>query len=437
MKSGLYKNKAFTFEWLYALMLIIYAGNASNLVRSLNSWNNIWGLILPVAMSVCLAFKHKVKIKKPLIILISTYTIYFIALTIKFGEFHPRFYAIYLIYFIIAYVSLNVFKLTIFIYYENILYYLCIISLMFWVILLIFPYQFANLLHSISLEPGSPNVHSNILIYTISDYADSVLNANFSIGPIRIFRNAGFAWEPGAFSVLINLAIFFNLLQNKFKTTKNKSFWIFVITLITTFSTTGYSIFMMLMLLYIYNQKIKYVIWLSALLGTFSIYIITLPFMYDKIKKISQEDNTEEQIENSIKYGISYTPQRIQSFIIDWQDFLNNPILGYGGHIKERWISQLGADVASISGIGKVFAKFGLVGAIFFFLSLFKSSKLITWCYDFKGWFFPYLLIIMISISYSLIEMPLFMCFWMIGMFLPMEDLRIYLIKNIYHNHNI
>ena len=118
-------------------------------------------------------------------------------------------------------------------------------------------------------------------------------------------------------------------------------------------------------------------------------------------------------------YDKQYAPQRITSFIIDFEDFLNNPILGYGGHQQERWTNKLGAQIASISGIGKILAKFGMVGTIFFFLMLFKSSKILTEIFTIKGWFFLLIIFIMISFSYSIIEHPLLICFWMFAFFLP------------------
>jgi hypothetical protein len=402
-------------DYLFVFILIIYGGSATVFVRSIETWENVLGLGFILAFSLYYFVIKGVQISKEFIYLVTGFVLYFLASTIKFSEIHPRFFGLYIIYFYITFVIVNVLKIRFFIIYETILYYLCIIALIFWGIQQVIPEAFENIIKSIAFsKPGADGVESNIIFYTVNN----VVSYNFNIFGIPLKRNPGFAWEPGAFAVLINLAMFINLVTNKFVLKGNKRFWLFAIALITTFSTTGYSIFALLIVLYIYNQKLEYMLWFTPVAIIGGIYLFSLPLMADKIIDLSQED-TNELVANSILYDSSYTPQRLTSFLIDWQDFISNPILGYGGHVEERWTAKLGADIASISGIGKIFARFGLIGAVFFFLLLFRSSKRMTSLFRFKGWIFPFLLIIMISISYSLVEHPLLMCFWMMTIFMP------------------
>jgi len=269
-------------------------------------------------------------------------------------------------------------------------------------------------MHQISFSrPGSGNVDSNIILYTINNFS-TIEDTNINIGGISLVRNSGFAWEPGGFACLIDLAIFINLIRTKFRLTYNSKIWVFIVALITTFSTTGISIFFLLLVFYIYNQHIKYTVLLIPLTLALGIYITTLPFMAEKLIDVSNYD-TEEMIENTIEYDLQSTPQRLESLEIDFVDFMNNPILGYGGHMEEQWTSKLGAQVATISGIGKVMAVFGLVGILFFLINLIKTSKEFAKSFKFKGWLFPFLMVIMIAVSYSLIFMPLLMCFWLMN----------------------
>jgi hypothetical protein len=366
-----YKSNAiFWLDYLFVFILVIYAGKATTFVRSLETWENIWGLLFILSFTVAFAFRQNVGITVKFIYLILGFTIYFLALTLEFQEIHPRFFGIYLINFYIAFVSISSLKKKFFVIYEHVLYYLCLIALIFWAIQQVIPNEFASILKTLAfLEPGAGNVESSIIIYTINN----VVAYHFNFLGLPICRNSGFAWEPGALAVFINLAIFINMFRNRFQIKNNRRFWLFVIVLITTFSTTGYGIFMLLILFYVYNQHVKYMLWLSPLAIILCLYLVSLPFMTDKLIEISQQD-TEQQIENSITYGGSYAPQRITSFLIDWQDFLNNPILGYGGHGEERWTTKLGADIASISGIGKIFARFGLVGVVGLILYKLGSS---------------------------------------------------------------
>jgi hypothetical protein len=138
--------------------------------------------------------------------------------------------------------------------------------------------------------------------------------------------------------------------------------------------------------------------------------------MLDKIQEVSQHD-TELMVRNSIRYGGTYTPQRIASLQIDFKDFLNHPILGYGGFMEARWTKKLGANISTISGIGKILARFGIIGTFFFLFSLFKTSRSLQSIYSFRGWIFFILLILVISFSYSIIELPILLCFWLFYLF--------------------
>ena len=296
---------------------------------------------------------------------------------------------------------------------------MCKISIGFWIILCISPSFLYDTMASISfLTPATDLIHSNIIVYTLNSN-DIVQTLNSTqIANLTLYRNAGFSWEPGGFAALICLGIFINLIRNNFNVRKNKNIWILVAALSTTFSTTGYGIFMLLILFYLHNINIKYKVFLFPFFIGISIYLLTLPFMLDKLVYYS-ENNIDEEIQSSIRYDVNKTPQRVNSLIIDFQDFKNNPILGYGGHLDERWTSKLGANISTISGIGKIFAVFGLVGVIFFFSELYRSSKFLSLNYKFKGWVFPFLMILMIALSYSLIFNPVFMSFWLFAFFMP------------------
>tara|TARA_B110000211_G_scaffold61909_1_gene70254 strand:- start:8 stop:1279 length:1272 start_codon:yes stop_codon:yes gene_type:complete len=402
----------------FVFILLIYAGRASVFVRSIDSWENIYGLLFIIISTQLFTIYHKVGLKISFVYLIAGFSIYFILVTIKFNQFHPRFYFIYFIGFYITYVIIKALKHHFFLIFENVLVLLCKISLGFWIFLIFSPSSLYQLFNSLAfLTPGTEGVASNIIIYTLN--ARTIMEqVSFEIGNLSIYRNAGFSWEPGAFAVLINLGIFINMIRYRFRIKNNKNIRILLLALITTFSTTGYGILMILVLMYFYNIKSKYKSTLFPLFIALGIYLLSLPFMLDKVIEVS-DNNINAEVKSSILYGGHKTPQRINSFIIDFQDFINNPILGYGGHQDERWTSKLGANISTISGIGKVFSVFGLVGVIFFFTLLYKSSKLFSLHYNFKGWIFPFLIILMIAISYSLIFNSILMCFWISSLFMP------------------
>jgi len=413
MNNILNKNSSL-LDHIFIFIIIIYAGRATTFVTSIETWENPLGLFLPIFIATLIVFYYRISFSKKFLFLLAGFLFYNIIVSYKFSAIHPRFIGIYLIRFYIAYVIFTSLRFRFFIIYEKIIYYLSIIALCFWVIHILVPTTLLNILSQLNFsEPGSSNVDSNIIIYTINNLS-TIENTNINLGGLSLVRNSGFAWEPGGFACFINLAIFINLVRTKFRLYNNIKLWVLILALITTFSTTGISIFLLLIVFYAYNIKLKYALIFVPFIIVFGIYISTLPFMAEKLADVS-EYNTEEIIENSITYETQATPQRFESLEIDFVDFVNNPIFGYGGHLEERWTEKLGANIQTISGIGKVMAAFGIVGILFFLINLIISSKELSILFRFKGWLFPFLMIIMISISYSLIFTPLLMCFWLIN----------------------
>lgn len=425
-------------EYFAVFLVIFYAGNASMFVRSFENWDNPVGLLLPLITIAGLGLIKGVHFNQKFILLIIGYILYTVASTIKFGEVHPRFMAINLIKFTLAYMLISSLRTRFFSIYEQILFYLSLIAIGFWALHNIVPDAFTSFLEKIEFstqgeEKGS--IRLNTIIFTISNY-DVVKNHIADFGIFQLYRNSGFAWEPGAFSAYINIAILFNLLRTKFRLKNNFRFIVFVIALTTTFSTTGYTIFILLIIFYVYNQNFQKVVVLLPVVALFAAYLFTLPFMAEKISEAS-EYNTEELVYNSLKYDIQYIPQRFESLQIDFRDFINHPVIGYGGHQEARWTKQLGANISTISGIGKIMAQFGIVGIIFFVFSLYKSSQQITHLYKAKGVIFPFLFIIMIAISYNIFSV-LYLSIWLLYLpnFYKTEMLRIYLRQKIVDHSN-
>lgn len=430
MKNRLYRNKYHYLDYTFVLILIIYGGSATTFTRSLNSWEVIQGLLLIFGFTLYYVEKNKIKISKKFLVLLACFTIYFIGLTIKFHELHPRFWGIYIVSFFITYVAITRLKHHFFFIYEEVMYYLCWIALFIWLLFQVFPTALTSLFDVIAFSaPGSANVKSNILIYTINDSKFIGEEYYINLGFFSFSRNPGFAWEPGAFAVFICLAVYIHMIKCEFKKIFNKRFWLYAICLFTTFSTTGFAILFVIIAFYLYNIDLNMKGFYIICLITIGFLVYSSDLMTNKLDKVVGQD-TEKQISNSIKYKSVYTPQRYTSFLIDFKDFINNPVLGYGGHDEDRWTVKLGAHIGSVSGIGKLLAKFGLIGTIFFFVLLVDSSKKLARIFHYRGWGFLLAIIVMISISYSLIEHPLIMCFWMFSFLIPELPLKLKHKKN-------
>lgn len=320
---------------------------------------------------------------------------------------------IYPLTFFIAYTTVVSLKTSFFFYYETCLKYLCLIALFFWILQVLMPGPLTEILKSLTFfKPYNEIIQAHVIVFSIlNEGVESFLP-----------RNSGFAWEPGAFAVFINLAIFANLVRNSFRIRNNKNLLIFIISLLSTQSTTGYSIFLLLAAFYFINMKgmtLKILIIPLVIIGV--LYIFSLPFMYEKIASLGSE-----KVSDLVEIGAKdwnkdkmIGAQRFVSFQIDFIDFLNNPILGYGGHDEEMWTRKSNINVVSISGIGKILAKFGLVGCFFFIVVLYRNSVRFSKFFGYKGKLLLFLLILQVSISYSLIENALLICFWMFFYFNP------------------
>ncbi len=401
------------FDYLVVFIITIYAGKATVFVQAIEGWDHPVGLFFPIVVFTAFGFIKNIRFNRKFLLLIIGYTLYFIASTLKFGQLHPRFFLINIIHFTFAYLTISGLRYRFFSIYETILFYLCIIAIVFWILMNVFPESFIEFLRHFEFSSqGEPegNIDYNTIVYTVSNF-NYKQEQTVSLGALNLFRNSGFAWEPGAFAVYINIAIFFNLIRNKFNLRNNGKLWIFIAALATTFSTTGYSIFVLLVLFYIYNQRLVRIIWLIPVILLMVFYLFTLPFMAEKITK-TFEFNTRELVYNSLKYDAKYQPQRFESLRIDFVDFLNHPLIGYGGHQDAKWTNQMGATISTVSGIGKIMAQYGIVGILFFSISLWKSSKQLIKVFNVRGLIFPILFILLISISYGLF-IALYMCLWL------------------------
>lgn len=393
--------------------LLLIAGSATEFARSFQTWGNPLAIVIPLLISLRFINKFKLSFNKYFNLLIFFFIIYYVLLTLKFNEIHYKFLIIYPLSFFIAYAVIMALKIQFFIIYEKLLIGLCWIAIFFWTLQIFIPEELTTILKSITLlKPFNETIQAHIGVYTIiKEGVESLLP-----------RNAGFSWEPGAFSVFINFAIFINLIRKQFKLKKNYGLYILIVTLISTQSTTGYSIFLLIAVFYFINIKMRsgFVLFVPLfIIGVF--YLFSLPFMYEKIdvlinEKVSDVVNTGAQEWNNDNV---IGAQRFVSLQIDFIDFLNNPILGYGGHDEDMWTRKSNANVVSISGIGKILARFGLVGTLFFLIILYNSSVHFSKAFHYKGKLILFFLILQVSISYSLIETPIFLCFWMFFYFQP------------------
>ncbi|HEY4324213.1 MAG TPA: O-antigen ligase family protein [Mucilaginibacter sp.] len=214
------------------------------------------------------------------------------------------------------------------------------------------------------------------------------------------------------FTIFVNIALYFNLtIKRKFFTLSNL---IFILTIITTFSTTGYialSFTVLLYLLFYSKSKFKIVYLSCFIIG--SVYVSNLDFLKVKIlQQIKESDKTKG-------FGKSSGASRFGSVYIHYQVISEYPITGVGDGAT-RYIADFTDADSTANGVTFVFVKYGLFIGIFYYFLLLKSCKNIMKYYT-KGNFFGYdLFILLLILAFSQdITVRLFYFFLIIwGMFI-------------------
>ena len=406
------------FEYFFVFVLIIYAGHAISHVTSISIIQNPIWVMIPVILSGILALKWRILFNKQIYLLILGFFIYFFAISVKFQEFRPTYFINYVLLFFIAYVAVKALNVNLFRIYESVLYLLAIIGLIFWVIQIVLGgdtlFNYFGMIPSIDTWSYVSGEGYNAVIYSVQPTAMSI---QFDFLPPR---NCGFAWEPGGFAVFLALAIFINLFFFNPDATSRTRFWVLTAALVSSQSTTGYIIFMVILVFYYYNKKQKLIILLWPVLIVIIALAFSLPFMSDKIVSLIREAKMIDiMVEGSIGREASIAPQRFASFMIALRDFLANPVLGLGGNAEASWTSKIGANVSTITGLGNLLAQHGLVGLIFFLLTLYKTSSFYSRAFNFNGRFLFFIIMFFISISYTIILLPVIMSLWMFNLFTP------------------
>jgi hypothetical protein len=182
-----------------------------------------------------------------------------------------------------------------------------------------------------------------------------------------IYRNSGLWWEPGAFQLFINLAFMFTLVN---KTITNKLYVVFGLAIMSTLSTTGILVYILLSTIYwrkvIKDSRNKFLYLLVIFLFSGAVAIIGVPFLL-------------------IKFGAGNVAEESVSFLSRYYDFIisfnllkDNLLLGYGfgsqienaipygiellGSAQYKLINPTGSD-----GLTMLIAQCGLISLVFLF----------------------------------------------------------------------
>ena len=370
-------------NFLITLLLLFKSSQAS--VLAFSPITTILFLII-----VLVIFKNrKLKVDR---LFINFSIIYFITLIVYFASFgwFDFTLSIYIyLKFLYAYLSIKIVGFSFFKNFQKIVYYGALISIPLFIIQLLFFDLLFDIVgifqNNISFLSYRNNRFANIFFFSIEGYGAKL-------------RNSGFMWEPKGYANILILAIIFNLIQNKFKLL-NKRILVYLIALLTTFSTTGYLIFFtVLPLFFVVNKSIGVKMFSLIIIITGIFYISKLDFMFEKIKYESTLFNHHEKLLNQRKSyeGGSISLGRIGSLVVDFNDFIKRPIFGYGYQRSERTQSEY-VKLVRVNGFSDILATYGSVGIMFLLYSYNLLFKKLLRLYNLKG---AYILLLSIFIIY-------------------------------------
>jgi hypothetical protein len=254
--------------------------------------------------------------------------------------------------------------------FESFLFILTCVALPVFVLSIFFPSFF----HSLSSV-------FQILTYK-SLYVFKESQANYWYSFFFVFdgrnsgRNCGFMWEPGAFAMILTIAIIYNFLKNGVQ--MNRHIVIYTIAILTTFSTLGYIALGVLLLLFLIeaNNLIYRLCIIGILLYSIVVLIPTVDFLGEKINEYIEETQNKVAYPQNLQESESekYEVNRLYTFILNFQKTLLIPT-GYGA--TEDTISNMAKqDLVGINGLGAIMVSWGFLGLLVAFISIYKFCSL-------------------------------------------------------------
>lgn len=239
--------------------------------------------------------------------------------------------------------------------YIKIVCLLSVISLLFWCI------DFIPQGHSFLLDIGEKlpqlgweNMRATREGSTANRSYSLYLYTVYFIDNLSIPQNTGPFWEHGIFCIYLVIAFYLNAIrENKIFTKYNI---IFITTIITSFSSSGYVVLIIAMAFIILQRgglTFRKIILLSLLLvGTN--YISSLDFMSEKITENAM--STQES-------------SRFFAMVYHWQQIVKSPFIGYGPYLN-RVFSNL---VMSPNGWTQLLRIWGIPFSVYLLIAFYRG----------------------------------------------------------------
>lgn len=397
--------KSITLEKIFLFYVILFAAQATQFTSDMDFRSNPIGVGILLFLCIRLWIKHKISLRNKklqiIYVILAIWTVLHYLTDLEFK----------LLPYIILYINITVGYCLVKIYgndlYKKVTQYITFltgISLVLWLIMHI---TGVGVFESIGfMKPASGTSTTSLLIFNVPNIH---IYEGKGIGPFM--RNCGFAWEPGLFASFICFAIYFNLLIKK-QIKGNYGFYILTLGLFSTFSTTGYSAFLLIIANYFIIQNAKKSTKLLYIIFGIPIflYIINLPFMAEKMKEENESENfifdNNQRTSEIESEGKAITVRRWEGIMMDFLNIQDKPLIGYGTKNNSYINTQISPYLISSNGIASTFARFGIILGLLINIAFIYSTSYIDKLFKQKYCIF-YILFMTLSVSYNFTTLAL------------------------------
>lgn len=427
-------QKVSWLDYLYMVIMVIYLGQATVDTAAMvntNILNHFIGFLIPFVFSIILAIKHNVQFKNfHLEHLLLLFAIWCFLIIIKYGFEIVTNYSVitafYLFYgIIIAYIHVMVFRESLFPVYEHVIFLMSLISIALWCFAVFMPGLATPFFKSLPLADYSHYGNHFLYLFTWMNPSEGQVSNG-------VIRNAGCAWEPGRFAIMVCLAICLQFVRQGIKIKSNYRLLIMVIALALTQSTTGYSIFFLVIALFALRfTSIWSIIGFSVVAVVAFSFATSIDFLGEKLQDQTDFNNVFFELErrvsdvsNSYAEGeYAFSLDRFPAMYFEAINIINDPILGYTQMPEKSYFyNEISTNCSLTGGIFKVLGAFGILIGCYLYILLYRSSVFIyntsSKSNSNKSKTALFFCILLSSISYNIWGCPIYMAIWLYGYFL-------------------
>ena len=257
----------------------------------------------------------------------------------------------------IGYVFMKLYKEKFIVWYEQTVFFLALVSLLFFAVQLLNQDIFSKIPFNLVDERRGVEGHWYGILFHYSSWHPT--------------QNSGFAGEPGGFGYYIGLAMIFNLILNRGAI--NRRFLLLVLVGLTTFSTNFYLSLILFGIFFIYRSSLFAKLISIALFIPFILIVYSLPFVGEKLTQYF--DETKQFSESTIVKRTRLN--RTSMFVNDVRD-LSKYTLGRG--INETGLTKniYGEVFEGTNDFSRIAVRYGIFGLIFFLVITYRMFRKIS-----------------------------------------------------------